>query len=54
MSEWGMNQSMISFRMPERPLQIKFRYRGPAVDDGTMPVEDVITALQGFSGAYGK
>jgi hypothetical protein len=36
------------------PLRISFRYRGRDVDSGTMPVDEVIDALQGFSGAYGK
>jgi hypothetical protein len=39
--------------MPE-PLRISLRYRGRGVDDGTMPIEDVAEALDGFSGAYGK
>lgn len=36
------------------PIRITLRYRGRDVDDGTMPVENVIDALQGFAGAYGK
>jgi hypothetical protein len=39
--------------MPES-LEISLRYSGPSVDDGTMPVNDVVDALQGFSGAYSK
>jgi hypothetical protein len=35
-------------------LRITLTYQGPAVDDGTMPADEVIEALQGFSGAYGK
>jgi hypothetical protein len=35
-------------------LRISLKYEGSDVDDGTMPVEDVLTALQGFAGAYGK
>lgn len=33
-------------------LEISLRYSGPAVDDGTMPLNEVVDALQGFSGAY--
>jgi hypothetical protein len=40
--------------MPEPPLSIKLRYVGSAVEDGTMPIEEVILALKGFAGAYGK
>jgi hypothetical protein len=36
------------------PLTITLRYRGRDVDDGTMPVDDVVDALQGFAGAYSK
>src|SRR5664280_997160 len=36
------------------PTRITLRYRGRDVDDGTMPVDDVVDALQGFAGAYGK
>src|SRR5436190_20385774 len=36
------------------PLRISLRYRGPEVDNGEMEISDVIAALQGFSGAYGK
>lgn len=39
--------------MPES-LEISLRYSGPSVDDGTMPLNDVVDALQGFSGAYTK
>jgi hypothetical protein len=39
--------------MPE-PLEISLKYSGPAVDDGSMPLNDVVGALQGFSGAYTK
>lgn len=34
--------------------RIALRYKGPDVDSGTMPAEDVISALQGFAGAYTK
>jgi hypothetical protein len=33
-------------------LRISLRYRGTDVDGGTMPIDDVVDALQGFSGAY--
>jgi hypothetical protein len=39
--------------VPEN-VQITLRYQGPNVNDGTMSVGDVVVALQGFSGAYGK
>ena len=47
---------MVGFRfiMPEPQLSIKLRYQGSDVDCGTMPVDDVILALKGFAGAYGK
>jgi hypothetical protein len=32
--------------MPEPPLSIKLRYVGSAVEDGTMPIEEVILALR--------
>jgi hypothetical protein len=44
----------LRFKMPEVPLHIKLSYKGTDVDNGTMPVEDVILALKGFAGAYGK
>lgn len=34
--------------------EITLKYQGMDVQDGTMPLGDVIVALQGFSGAYGK
>jgi hypothetical protein len=34
----------------EPGLQIHLRYSGPLVDDGTIPLEDVVKALQGFAG----
>jgi len=40
--------------MPEPPLEVELRYRGPLVDDGTMSLDDVVKALQAFAGAYGK
>ena len=39
--------------MPD-PLKITLSYDGPSAVDGTMAVSDVLSALQGFSGAYGK
>ena len=36
------------------PLRVSLIYNGPEVDDGTMPIDEVIDALQGFAGAYGK
>ena len=38
----------------EAPVRVSLRYRGPSVDDGSMPVADVLNALSGFTGAYGK
>jgi|ERR1022692_3709589 hypothetical protein len=35
-------------------VEITLKYDGRDVDDGTMPIEDVISALRGFSNAYGK
>jgi hypothetical protein len=35
-------------------LRIRIKYSGREVDDGTMPLGDVLEALHGFSGAYGK
>lgn len=40
--------------LPEEPVKVSILYRGPSVDDGTMPVADVLSALRGFTGAYGK
>jgi hypothetical protein len=36
------------------PMRITLRYSGRDVDNGTMPIDEVVDALQGFSGAYGK
>ncbi len=44
---------MILVHMPD-PLKITLSYHGPSADDGTMAVSDVLLALEGFSGAYGK
>lgn len=35
-------------------VEITLKYDGRGVDDGTMPIEDVISALRGFSNTYGK
>lgn len=35
-------------------IKIKLKYAGPDVDDGSMSVEDIVPALQGFSSSYGK
>jgi hypothetical protein len=35
-------------------LEITLKYDGRDVDDGTMPIDDVISALRGFSNAYGR
>lgn len=35
-------------------VRVSLRYNGPEVDDGTMPVKDILEALQGFAGAYNK
>lgn len=35
-------------------VEVILKYDGKDVDDGTMPIDDVITALQGFANAYGK
>jgi hypothetical protein len=40
--------------MPTTHIEIVLKYDGKDVDDGSMPIEDVISALRGFSGAYGK
>jgi hypothetical protein len=39
---------------PTTSLEIVLGYAGPDVDDGTMALDDLIPALQGFAGAYGK
>ena len=35
-------------------IEIELQYTGTDVEDGTMSLEDMIPALQGFSSAYGK
>ena len=41
-------------KLPRDQVEIHLRYEGPDVEDGTMSVQDIIPALQGFSGAYRK
>ncbi len=36
------------------PVKISIRYCGKNVEDGAMPINDLVEALQGFSGAYDK
>jgi hypothetical protein len=38
----------------QKQVEITLKYNGMDVDDGTMPIDDVISALRGFSNAYGK
>ncbi len=40
--------------MPQGEIQITLKYNGTDVDDGSMPIGDVVSALQGFASAYGK
>ena len=40
--------------MPESSVRVSLKYSGSDVDGGTMPISEVVSALQGFSGAYGK
>src|SRR4051794_19633804 len=42
------------FTVKSGALNIRIKYEGNDVDDGTMLIEDVITALEGFAGVYGK
>jgi hypothetical protein len=45
----------ILYQMPtEDAIDLTLRYEGPDVDSGSMAIEDVVTALQGFGGAYSK
>jgi len=46
--------SIISAIIMAESIRISLRYHGPEVDAGEMNVDDVIRALQGFSGAYIK
>ncbi len=43
-----------SLRLMASETRITLRYNGPSVDDGSLPLDEVVGALQGFSGAYGK
>ena len=45
---------MMIFPMPESSIRISLKYTGSDVDDASMPIEEVVVALQGFAGAYGK
>lgn len=38
----------------KQTVEVSLKYKGPDVDDGTMLVEDIVPALQGFSSAYSK
>ncbi|MFC1538895.1 hypothetical protein ACFL6H_05685 [Candidatus Latescibacterota bacterium] len=38
----------------EDMINITIKYTGDDVDNGTMAIDDMIVALQGFSGSYGK
>lgn len=40
--------------MPKEELRITLKYKGRDVDEGTMPLDEVVDALQGFAGAYSK
>lgn len=40
--------------MSKEQVTVNLKYEGPDVDDGTMLVDDVVRALQGFAAAYGK
>lgn len=42
------------FRLMAEETRITLKYSGPSVEDGTLPLQDVVDALQGFSGAYSK
>ena len=41
-------------KMPREQVEVHLRYEGPDVVDGTISLQDIIPALQGFSGAYRK
>ena len=49
-----MGESSINIRSMPEALKIKIKYDGSDVDDGAMPIGDVLSALQGFSNGYGK
>lgn len=40
--------------MTKEILKLNLTYAGPDVDEGSMSVEDIAPALQGFASAYGK
>ena len=40
--------------MPDSTVRLSLKYNGKDVDDGSMPLAEVVSALQGFAGAYGK
>src|SRR5262245_9740556 len=40
--------------MPSEQLEIRLKYDGPDVDDGSMSLQDAVPVLQGFASAYGK
>lgn len=50
----GQHRAIIAVAVMAEPIRVSLRYRGPEVDDGEMDIADVVEALQGFSGAYGK
>ncbi len=39
---------------PTEQIEIELKYTGEDVEQGTMSIEDMVPALQGFSSAYGK
>ncbi len=45
---------MIVDRMPDSSVRLSLKYTGSEVDGGSMPIGEVVSALQGFAGAYGK
>lgn len=45
---------MIQAVKPTEQIEIELKYTGPDVELGTMSIEDMVPALQGFSSAYGK
>src|SRR5262245_31930918 len=47
-------QSPYTLRLMAPEARITLRYNGRSVDDGSMPIDDVASALQGFAGAYSK
>lgn len=47
-------QEPIALLLMAEETKITLKYDGPSVRDGTLPLDDVVNALQGFSGAYNK